>query len=80
MTYRILLLLFSMVAGAPNPSYAVWIGKGEVVGEVKSSSFIGPAGDRVHLVLAIESQTTNWAAPDSEMGTRSSTLAHERKT
>jgi hypothetical protein len=56
MNCRILLLLFWIVAGATSPAYAVWIGKGEVVGQVESSKFFG---DGVQFVLAIESQKTD---------------------
>ncbi len=49
----LLILLFLTVIGVTNPAYAVWIGKGEVVGQVKSSRFFGGG---VQFVLAIESQ------------------------
>jgi len=51
----LLILLFLTVIGVTNPAYAVWIGKGEVVGQVESSKFFYTG---VLFVLAIESQTT----------------------
>ena len=50
-----LILLFLTVIGETDPGYAVWIGKGEVVGQVKSSRLFF---DGVQFILAIESQTT----------------------
>ncbi len=49
----VLILLFLTVIGVTNPAYAIWIGKGEVVGQVKSSRFFY---DGVQFDLAIESQ------------------------
>ena len=63
MNCRIVLLLFSIAAGATSPAYAVWIGRGEVVGQVESSKFVGLSGDRVQFVLTIESQTNELGPP-----------------
>ena len=49
----IMILLFLTVIGVTDPAYAMWIGKGEVVGQVKSSRFFGGG---VQFVFAIESQ------------------------
>ena len=49
----VLILLFLTVIGVTNPAYAIWIGKGEVVGQVKSSRF---HYDGVLYELAIESK------------------------
>ncbi len=51
------ILLFLTVIGVTNPAYAVWIGKGDLVGQVTSSRFLGPSGDSVQFDFVIESQT-----------------------
>ena len=60
MICRLLLLLLSIVAGVTSSAFAVWVGKGEVVGQVTSS---GLSNDRVHFVLTIESQTNELGGP-----------------
>lgn len=50
------ILLFLTLIGLTNPAYAAWTGKGEVVGQVKSSRFFA---DGVQFVLAFESQTAS---------------------
>src|SRR5436190_8053984 len=60
MICRLRLLLLSIVAGVTSSAFGVWIGKGEVVGQVTSS---GLSNDRVHFVLTIESQTNELGGP-----------------
>ena len=62
----LLILLFLTVIGVTNPTFAMWIGKGEVVGQVKSSRFFGGG---VQFVIAIESQTIVDALPLAKLNT-----------
>ena len=62
----LLILLFLTVTGVTNPAYAIWIGKGEVVGQVKSSRFFGGG---VQFVFAIERQTIVDALPLAKLNT-----------
>lgn len=62
----IMILLFLTVIGVTDPAYAMWIGKGEVVGQVKSSRFFGGG---VQFVFAIESQIIVDALPIADLNT-----------